>query len=521
MQRWSSRRRSSVPGSTGTLPPTSIRLDADRVVAPVDPRIFGGFVEHMGRCVYEGIFDPASRHADEHGCRTDVLDALRRLGFTAMRYPGGNFVSGYDWRDGVGPAERRPERVERAWRSMESNRFGTDEFLQLSERMGWTPMMAVNLGTGRAASARELVSYCNDAPAAANGAERAANGRDAPYGVDLWCLGNEMDGPWQIGHTTVTEYCTRAAEANAAMREVAPGIETVACGSSDPNLPTFPSWDREVLRRLGPDIDHLSVHRYARNWSRDTARYVAFGRVMDAQLDRLRAVLADVAHEEGWERTPTLSVDEWNVWYRTYPGMIGRSVLPPKVNGQAPRLLEEVYTLEDALVVAGFLGSFLRNADLVRVANLAQAVNVIAPILTRGDDLLVQSIFDAFRLFSSRRAGTSLRVDQVGPTYDLWRTATVPVLDVTSIAGDGQLHVFVVNRSTTDVAPVEVEVTGLDVVGAGGSETLSGPGPRARNTWDRPDVVRSRVLDGVTTSAGTIAAVVPPCSVNAITVRTA
>ena len=378
-------------------------------------------------------------------------------------------------------------------------------------------MMAVNLGEGRAEAARDLVSYCNDTAGSGLGAERAGNGRTAPYGVDLWCLGNEMDGPWQIGHTSVEEYCRRAADANEAMREVSPGIETVACGSSDPNLPSFPAWDREVLRRLGPSIDHLSLHRYARNLTHSTPRFVAFGLTVDRQIQQMRAIVAEVAHQEGWERSPTFSFDEWNVWWRTSLEVPLRQLVPARVNGHAPHLLEEVYTLEDALVVAGFLNSFLRTADVVRIANLAQAVNVIAPILTKGDDLLVQSIYDAFRMFSCRREGFSLRVERRGPSYDLWRNAAVPYLDVSAVAGDGVLHVFALNRSVGRAAPLEIDLSGFDLVGVGESEVLSGPGPRARNTWRHRDVVRARPLDGVTTSGASASVLLPPCSVSAIT----
>jgi alpha-N-arabinofuranosidase len=501
------------------LPPTTLHLDLDDQISDVDPRIFGGFVEHMGRCVYEGIHDPDSRHADEHGCRTDVLDALKALRMTAVRYPGGNFVSGYDWRDGIGAPDERPVRVDRAWASLESNRFGTDEFLQLAPRMDWTPMMAVNLGTGTAEAAQELVAYCNDTATSRTGSERAANGHRDPYDVSLWCLGNEMDGSWQIGHTTVEEYTRRAREAAHLMREVSPDIELVACGSADPNLPHFPSWDRSVMSGFGPDLDYLSVHRYARNLTRSTPRYVAFGHKVDHQIDQLRTVIGDVVRREGWDHGPRLSFDEWNVWYRTMPGSLARHLVPPKVNGHAPHILEEVYTLEDALVVAGFLNSFLRNADIVRIANIAQAVNVIAPILTKGDDLLIQSIYDAFRMFSTRRDGHSLRVDQRGPTYDLRWTGTVPYLDVSAVADDRLLHVFAVNRDVHRSAPVQIEVTSATIAAVGDCEVLTGPGPRSRNTWRHRDVVRARPLERVDVSAGTADAVLPPLSVAAITLE--
>jgi alpha-N-arabinofuranosidase len=513
--------RRSRPAPEGVRRATTVTLDASDRIADVDPRVFGGFLEHMGRCVYEGVYEPTSRHADEHGCRTDVLEQLARLRMTAVRYPGGNFVSGYDWRDGVGPRAQRPVRVDRAWSNLESNQFGTDEFLQLADRMGWTPMMAVNLGTGTPESAGDLVAYCNAPVGTPLGDERAANGHPEPYDVGLWCLGNEMDGPWQIGHTTVEEYTRRAREAAACMRQVSPGIEVVACGSSDPNLRHFPSWDRAVLAGFGPGLDHLSVHRYARKLTRDTRRWLSFGRIVDAQIDQLRTVLADVAHAEGWERTPTLSFDEWNVWYRTMPTSLWRTRLPARVNGFAPPLIEEVYTLEDALVVAGFLNSFLRNADLVRIANIAQVVNVIAPLLTRGDDLLVQSIHDAFRMFSERRSGDSLRVTQRGPTFDLWRAGTQPVLDVTAVLGRRELHVLAVNRDPRRAAPLQVELSGRVIAGVGECEVLTAEDPRARNTWRDPDRVRARPLSGVGVTDGSADVVLPPVSLAAVSLRLA
>ncbi|MEZ5381951.1 MAG: alpha-L-arabinofuranosidase C-terminal domain-containing protein [Microthrixaceae bacterium] len=499
-----------------TLNPTTVTVDTGCVVADLDPRVFGGLLEHMGRCVYEGIYDLSSPHADEFGCRRDVLEALGALEMTAMRYPGGNFVSGYDWRDGIGPAERRPVKVERAWRCLESNQFGTDEFLALCERMNWTPMMAVNLGTGTAQDAQDLVAYCTASTRTKFGDLRASHGRETPYEVDLWCLGNEMDGSWQIGHTTVDEYTKRARDAAAAMREVRPGIEVVACGSSDPNLRSYPAWDRAVMGGFGDGLDLLSVHRYARNWHRRTDRYVAFGVLVDRQIEQLARVSRDVARREGYPRAPRLSFDEYNVWYRTQLSVLPRRFIPRGRLRHAPHILEEVFDLQDALVVAGFLNSFVRHADVVRVANLAQVANVIAPIITRGDDLLLQSTYDVFRMFSSRKNGEALEVDVAGPTYDLRWTGTVPFLDVSAVHGDGQLHVHAVNRSQVHSAPVQIQVAGATVAGVREAEVVTGAHPGVRNTWDQPDAVRARPLAGVTVSDATAEALLPPLSVSSI-----
>ena len=496
----------------GTLDETTVTLDAGEVIADVDPRVFGGFVEHMGRCVYEGIYDPTSAHADADGCRTDVLDALGQLRFTAVRYPGGNFVSGYDWRDGIGPKDERPERLERAWRCTETNQFGTDEFLPLCDRMGWTPMLAVNLGTGTAADAQSLVAYVNEPAGTAMGDWRGRNGRTDPYGVDLWCLGNEMDGPWQLGHTNAAEYTRRAREAAAAMRDVTPEMEVVACGSSDPGLPSHPKWSVTVLDEFGEGLDYLSLHRYARNFGRRTREFLGFGRAVDAQIEEAAGLCAEAQRRHGHERPTRISFDEWNVWYKTGHQTLLRWAVPSRFGGRAPHLIEEVYNLEDALVVAQFLNSFVRHADVVRIANLAQAVNVIAPLLTKGDDLLVQSIFHAFRMFSDRREGDALRVTAAGPTYETRRFGMVPEVDLSAILGADALHLFAVNRSTEAPAPVSVALTGITLAGGVLAEVLTGPGPRARNTWEDPHVVEAAPFTHGSASASTAELRLPPCS---------
>jgi alpha-N-arabinofuranosidase len=486
------------------LSPTRLRLDTADVIAPVDRRIFGGLLEHMGRAVYEGVFDPSSRHADAEGLRTDVLEALAALRFTTMRYPGGNFVSGYNWRDGVGPRELRSPRFEWAWTSREPNTFGTDEFMSLSKRMGWTPMMAVNLGRGRPDEARALVEYCNGPRGTREGDRRARNASTAPYGVGLWCLGNEMDGWWQLGHVPADQYIARAKAAAQLMRSVDPSIETIVCGSSDPRLPTYPSWDRTVLNGLTEDTDYLSVHRYARNFLRDSRTFLAFGLAVDRQIEELNRLCIEAQRRIGSAKRMYLSVDEWNVWYR--------HLSPFGWGRRAPHLLEETYNLEDALVVAGFLNSFIRHADVVKIANLAQIVNVIAPIRTRGDDLLLQSIYYAFRMFSTRRDGVALRVDCAGPAYGNRKYGSVPCIDASAILAPDRLHLFAVNRSLDSTAPIQVELSGRAITGVADAELLSGPAAKARNTFAAPHVVVASAFTGLRTSAASAAAELPPLS---------
>jgi alpha-N-arabinofuranosidase len=491
--------------------PTTLTLHPSFAIGRVDPRLFGGFLEHMGRAVYEGVYHPKSRHADEAGCRSDVLDALRALGMTVMRYPGGNFASGYHWRDGVGPKESRPRVRELAWQSIEPNQFGTDEFVALCRRMGWTPMLAVNLGTGTPEEARHWVEYCNS-PAGTQQADlRAANGSPAPYGVPLWCLGNEMDGPWQLGHVPAEHYAIRAQQAAKMMKDVDRTIETVACGSSAPLMPSYLEWDRVVLEKLGDLADYISLHRYVDNRAGDTPDFLAVGRSVDRQIEQVDAVCRYVQARRRSPKRAWLCFDEWNVWYKNM-----------QMNGEgkhAPHLIEEVYNLEDALAVAGFLNSFVRHADVVKIANLAQVVNVIAPLLTRGDELLVQAIFHPFRMFSRRREGVALRVGQSGPSYEARTQGATPYLDASAILGDGRLHVFAVNRSTSEAAPLRVEWLDGGVAALADAELLTGPDAKAANTFERPDVVAAHPFEAVRVAGGVASLELPPLSLVALSLR--
>lgn len=495
---------------TGPVAPvTTLTTHPSFRVGPVDERIFGGFLEHLGRAVYGGVYDPTSPLADEHGCRTDVLAALRDLGLTVVRYPGGNFVSGYHWLDGVGPVEDRPTVRELAWKSVETNRFGTDEFLGLAARMGWTPMLAVNLGTGTPEEAADWIEYTNSAAGSRYAELRRANGRDEPWGVPLWCLGNEMDGPWQLGHAPVEQYASRAQQAAVQMKLVDPTIETVACGSSMPDLPTFGHWDRQVLERVGTDADYLSLHFYAGDHTGDVQDYLGVGAAVDRQLDAADAVCRHVAAAARRPRRPYLCFDEWNVWYRTFGEMDGQWRV-------APPLIEETYDLADALVVGQFLMSFLRRADVVKIANLAQIVNVIAPLLTRGDELLVQSTFHAFRMFSQRRTGVSLQVATDGPRVQTSH-GRVPLVDSAAVADGATLHVFAVNRSVTQRAPVRLDHPAGPLSLAGPAELLTASAPDRANSFDQPDAVRPVAFDAVRTDAAGASFELPPHSLVALT----
>ena len=455
-------------------------LHTEHRVGRVDERIFGGFLEHMGRAVYEGVFDPGSPLSDADGFRRDVLDVLRPLRMPVVRYPGGNFVSNYDWRDGVGPRDQRPRRPDFAWRSVETNQFGTDEFMAWCRELGTAPMVAVNLGTGSPADAAGLVEYCNLPAGTALADARAANGHPDPYDVRLWCLGNEMDGDWQAGHVPAATYAERALVASRLMKRLDPTIETVACGSSHRLLPSYLTWDRTVLEHCWDSIDLISAHRYSRNDRDDTASFLAEGVVLDEILDHYRGLLAVTKAVLRSRHDVGVSFDEWNVWYREMGQDGGWE--------EAPHLLEEVYNVEDALVCAQYLHAFLRNADIVKVACLAQIVNVIAPVLTRPDGLLVQSIYWPFRLLRDTAGAQSLRPEVRAPERST-RRGDVPVVDAAATFAEdsGAMIVSLVNRDPERAINVVVRVDDRQCT-PGTVEVLTGP-PKAHNGWDRPDVV--------------------------------
>lgn len=491
----------------------TLSLDTQHNVGPIDPRIFGGFLEHLGRAVYEGVYDPGNPLSDAQGFRTDVLAALRRLKMPLVRYPGGNFVSNYDWTDGIGPRAERPARPDYAWKTVEPNAFGTDEFAAWCRELGAAPMMAVNLGTRGASEAAALVEYCN-LPAGTYWADRrVANGAREPYGVRLWCLGNEMDGPWQAGHVPADEYARRADQAAKLMRGLDPSIEVVACGSSHRGMPTYLTFDRTVLEYCWDSVDFVSAHRYSENRRDDTAWFLAEGLEIERIIEDYAGLFAYVRGAKRADKRIFLSFDEWNVWYKAeaVDGKWSRS----------PHLLEEVYNLEDALVCAQYLNAFVRRADVVKVACLAQIVNVIAPILTRREGILIQPIFYPFELMAESACGVSLRPVLDCALYHAGDRGDAPVLDVSaSLAEDGTLAVFVVNRSQTDAVPLYVRLADARVTSVIGADVLTGSDPKLANSWAQPQAVAPAPATASVTAQGGMEAVLPPLSFTAIRAAT-
>lgn len=491
----------------------SIRLDLDHHVGEIDRRIFSGFIEQLGRAIYGGIFDPKSPLSNAQGFRTDVAVALRKLGMAYVRYPGGNFVSNYDWRDGVGPQEERPVRADFAWKSIEPNTFGVDEFARWCRWLDIEPMMAVNLGTLGAREAAELVEYCNFPGGTYWSDARRRNGNSDPHRINLWCLGNEMDGPWQAGNCTAAEYAARAQQAGRLMKGIDSSIELVACGSTGRYMDTYLEWDRVVLETCWEDVDYISAHRYSRNSQDDSAWFLAEGVEIDRVLSDYAGLLAYVRGVKRSDKQIYVSFDEWNVWYKDR--MIDGAWL------HAPHLLEEIYNLEDALVCAQFLNSFLRHADIVKIACLAQIVNVIAPILTRPDGILIQSIYYPFQLFSQYARGVSLAPIVDGPTCKAGARGEVPQLDITACysSAENSVSVFVVNRSLSDEVDLQVLVNGFRAQSILNVSVLTGKDPKAHNTWEEPDVIRPASTSAEVDADGRVSTVVPALGLTVLQVQ--
>ncbi|MFV0286251.1 MAG: alpha-N-arabinofuranosidase [Demequina sp.] len=426
---------------------TIITLHPDFRIGPVDRRVFGSFVEHLGRCVYTGVYEPGHATADEHGFRGDVAALTKELGVTLVRYPGGNFVSNYVWEDGVGPVEDRKPFLDLAWRTVEPNVVGTDEFLQYCEREGLEPMMAVNLGTRGVAEAVALLEYCNGEAGTKWADMRIANGREEPYGVKLWCLGNEMDGPWQIGHKDAHEYGKLAAEAGKAMKLTDPSIELVACGSSSMQMDTFGSWERTVLSYTYDIVDHISMHAYYEELDGDRASFLGSGTAMERFVERVVASADAIGAEKRSDKRITISFDEWNVWYLTsrFPG---ESNLP--IQRDAPRIIEDRYSGLDAVVVGDLIVTLLRHTDRIAIGCLAQLVNVIAPIMTDPDGAAWrQTTFHPFAAAARLATGEALQVKVDTDTIATAKHGVVPAITAAATIDPdtGALALFVTNRS--------------------------------------------------------------------------
>lgn len=436
-----------------------VRIDSNKTIAKIDNRIFGSFIEHLGRAVYSGIYEKGHPQADKDGFRKDVLEAVKTLSVPIIRYPGGNFVSGYRWEDGTGPVAKRPRRLELAWGTIETNEVGIDEFQEWAKKADTEIMMAVNLGTRGPEEAGNLVEYCNLDTDTHFADMRRKNGFDKPFGIKTWCLGNEMDGPWQICHRTADDYARTACEAAKIMKWTDPSIELVACGSSSKFMSTFGTWEETVLRECWDHIEYISLHNYYGNRDNDSKAFLGCSLDMEDFIHEVAEICDRIQAEKKSDKKVHLSFDEWNVWFHSneQDKKIPRWSI-------APSQLEDIYNLEDALVVGCLLNALLKNADRVKMACLAQLVNVIAPIMTeRGGKVWLQTIYYPFMHASTMGRGTALKADVTVDTYKAGNKDAIPYLDTSvSLSEDGKtLTLFAVNRSLDESIDIDISAAGF------------------------------------------------------------
>jgi alpha-N-arabinofuranosidase len=459
-----------------------IAIHSERHRGEIDKKIFGNFIEHLGRCITGGIFDEGSPLSDKEGFRTDVMAAVKNMGVPLLRWPGGNFSSNYDWMDGVGPRDKRPRRLEMAWGTVEDNRFGTHEFMDYVEKVGAEPYICMNLGTGTWAQQQQWVEYVNGTQDTEITRLRRKNGRDKPWKVKYWGLGNEMDGYWQMGHRSASDYGAFALEAAKLAKLTDPDVKLIAAGSSNYRAGSdWIGWNRTVLEYLKDYADYISLHLYVGNAGNDYADFVASPIEMDQKIETVAGII-DAALATRTDRVTGqlakdgrriyIAFDEWNVWYRARgDGQRGR------------RILEEHYNLEDALVVAGFLNSLVNHADVVKIANLAQLVNVIAPIFTNDKGLFLQTIYYPLQLFSRNVKGKSLELLMEGPSYKTKRFNSVPYIDASASLDGDDLVLNVVNRHQSEAIEVAVGLEDRTYSGTVTVAEVNGPDIKAENDF--------------------------------------
>ncbi|KQX05628.1 MULTISPECIES: arabinosylfuranosidase ArfA [unclassified Leifsonia] len=500
------------------MPTARLTIDPHFAIGPINRRLFGSFVEHLGRCVYDGLYEPGHPTADAEGFRQDVIDLVKELGVSAIRYPGGNFVSGFRWEDSVGPKEERPRRLDLAWHSTETNEVGLHEFASWLDKVGSELMLAVNLGTRGTLEALDLLEYSNISGGTALSDQRIANGATDAFGVKMWCLGNEMDGPWQLGHRSADDYGKLASQTAKALRQVDPSLELVVCGSSSAHMPTFGEWERVVLTHTYDDVDYISCHAYYEEKNGDLDSFLASAVDMDHFIESVVATADHVKAVNGSSKTIDISFDEWNVWY------IDRYHGVDKIEGVdnwpvAPRLLEDAYSVADAVVFGNLMISLLKHADRVTSASLAQLVNVIAPIMTEpGGIAWKQTTYFPFAITSRLAQGRALELKLDAPTYSTAVYGEVPLVDAVATHDDetGRSAVFLVNRSQTEAITVTVDIAGLGEVGILETHTLADDDLSAVNTLQEPERVGVHPNESASIDGRELTITLPPVSWTAI-----
>ena len=499
----------------------SVTAHRDFTVSKIDDRLYSAFLEHLGRAIYTGIYEPGHPTADKNGMRGDVAQLVRDLKIPYVRYPGGNFVSAYNWEDGVGPRESRPTRLDLAWHTSDSNAVGVHEFVDWCDTVGTKAMLAINLGSRGLDEARNFVEYTNGPTGSYWGDLRKKNGRAAPFDVKLWCLGNEMDGPWQVGHKTANEYGRLASETAKTLRAFDKSLELIVCGSSNADMATYPEWERTVLEHTYESVDHISLHMYFANRAKNTANYLALNHKLDNYIATVASTIDYVKAKKRSKKKVTISFDEWNVWYHS--NAADREVLDGRGGWpHAPRLLEDAYNFEDMLQVGCILNTFVRRSDVVRIACIAQLVNVIAPIMTEpGGAAWKQTTYYPYYFASIFGRGTALNLGVDCAGYDADVADNVPYLDISGVHNevDGTLAFFAVNRHATDSLDLSIDLHGFGTARVIDHQVMTHADLRAVNNLGNQNAVLPKQGSGVAVDGNRLTGRLPPYSYQMIRVK--
>jgi alpha-N-arabinofuranosidase len=485
----------------------------DFTISRIDDRVYGAFLEHLGRAIYTGIHEPGHSTADANGMRGDVIELVKELDVPIVRYPGGNFVSAYNWEDGIGPRDARPVRLDLAWHTSEGNAVGIHEFADWSEAAGTEMMLAVNLGSRGLDAARNFVEYVNHPGGSYWSDLRKQNGRADPWNVKIWCLGNEMDGPWQVGHKDADEYGKLAAETAKAIRAFDKSLELIVCGSSHSNMPTYPQWEATVLEHTYDHIDYISLHMYFANHEKSTSDFLALSHKLDDYIGTVAGVIDFVKAKRHSKKDVYISFDEWNVWYHSRAQ--DRAILDGNEGWpHAPALLEDAYNFEDVLMVGLIINTFIRRADVVKIACIAQLVNVIAPIMTEpGGAAWRQTIYYPYYFASRFGRGTALDLKVKVPGYDTETAKNVGYADIAGVLNDdGTVALFAVNRHASETIEVEIELTGFGALKIADHQVMTHKDLEATNTAKAQDNVVPKKGSGATISGTTLKLSLPPYS---------
>lgn len=499
----------------------SVTAHRDFTISKVDDRIYSAFLEHLGRAIYTGIYEPGHPTADKDGMRGDVNDLVRDLNIPYVRYPGGNFVSAYNWEDGIGPRENRPVRLDLAWHTSDDNAIGVHEFMAWCDTVGTKAMLAINLGSRGLDEARNFVEYVNGPVGSYWGDLRKKNGHAEPFGVDMWCLGNEMDGPWQVGHKTADEYGRLASETAKTLRAFDKSLKLVVCGSSNSDMKTYPEWERIVLEHTYESVDHISLHMYFANRAKNTQNYLALNHKLDTYISTVEGTINLVKANKRSKRDVTISFDEWNVWYHS--NTADRAILEGNEGWPtAPRLLEDIYNFEDVLQVGCILNTFIRKSNVVKIACIAQLVNVIAPIMTEpGGAAWRQTIYYPYYFASIFGRGTALNLAVKCPGYDADVADNVPYIDIAGTHDEQARTVtfFAVNRHPTDDLTTDVSLLGFGDMKVVDHQVMTHKSLEAVNTMARQTNVSPRKGKGASVDGDTLKLKLKPHSYTMIRLK--